>query len=327
VVSERRAGCWDRFRQRSEEASRSQPAALANENVHPARRAANFDDLVDKRNVPKQTNHESVVPFNDEKPEDAGHGRRSRKRPRAKKRNKPNDVGDGKDSHRRDPSHERLPRKLSVSPKGEADYGRNFDQAGRLTPPDGRRDYGDRRFDCKGGSKRRSKGDHYHESSYYSRKLDGSMSPLDGLCRQPSPPRRRKAAVAQGKNEASSQSIVAGEKFRERKEPPQSAAFVHPDRMALVTPEPEPSPPTRPQARSEALPTVEARRKQSASSNHALSANDGHQWSSTNDDKSNGKGRGSGESKGRNGTGGRGGRGSNRNVYRGGRGRGSSSEE
>jgi hypothetical protein len=327
VVSERRAGYWDRFRQRSEEVSRSQPAAPANEHVHPARRAANFDDFVDKRNVPKQTNDESVAPFDDEKPKDEGHGRRPRKRPRAKKRNKPNDVGDGKDSHRRDPSHERLPRKLSVSPRGEADYERTFDQTGRLTPPDGRRDYGDRRFDGKGGSKRRGKVDHYHESSYYSRKLDGSMSPLDDLHRQLSPPRRRKAAVAQGKNEASSQSIAAREKFRERKEPPHSAAFVHPDRMALVTPEPEPSPPTRPQARSEALPTVEARRKQLASSNHALSANDGHQWSSTSDDKSNGKGRGRGEGKGRNGMGGRGGRGGNRNVYRGGRGRGGSSEE
>ncbi|KAI4910261.1 hypothetical protein J4E90_007694 [Alternaria incomplexa] len=182
--SEREGGYWDRFRQRSEEASLARPAAHVEENIHPSRRAANFDDI-DKGIIQQKANDDAVASFHDRNSEDGAHSKQSRKRPHAQKRKKlakRGDVSDDEDNHRMESSYERHPQKPSDLSHDEADHERGFDQTDRFTPPhdprDGHLNFSHRSRVGTRGGKRREKGEHYHEAGYGSRDQKDSTPPF-----------------------------------------------------------------------------------------------------------------------------------------------------
>jgi hypothetical protein len=92
----------------------------------------------------------------------------------------------------------------------------------------------------------------------------------------------------------------------------QAPGYVHPNRMALVSPAREPARDSRPQGRNknERPAASEDRRKPRTERKTVLSAADGHQWASSGNDIARGPGRGRGRGRGRGGN------------HRGGRGRG-----
>ncbi len=211
-------------------------------------------------------------------------------------------------------TYEHLPRNSSMSSDGKVDNELISDHTG----PHGIRDFGHQGRAGRNGGTRRGKGDQYLEHSYDNHDLVGSVSPLDDQYQPFSPRHKAQVTAAQGKDEILPQAVGPRYNAGEREQPQHATAFVHPDRMSLVSPVPEANQPTRPQARNEALPTIDVKRKQPVSKNKALSANDGHQWANTGNNNSRGRGRGRGTGRDRGGS---------RNDYRGGRGRGDGPEK
>jgi hypothetical protein len=159
--------------------------------------------------------------------------------------------------------------KIIASSSGDTDHERAVvDRSGRTLP---------RGTDIIGGS--------YRGSGYVSRERGG-------MFREPyrrSPPRAGERGFAPGDMHQRAYP-------RDTKEAQgEATAYIHPSRMALVSPAPEPARDSRPQERNkiERPPAQDdSRTRRDAERTSRLTAADGHQWANTGNDDTRGRGRG-----------------------------------
>ena len=158
----------------------------------------------------------------------------------------------------------------SASPNDEAEHEpTRADRCGRILPRD---------MDLREDSCRRPSLDGRERDSSFDDPY--RRSPARGGERDFTPGSRRQRADSRDRKEAQGGAL-------------QASSYIHPSRMALVSPAPEPVRDSKPQERkkNERPDALENRAQPSAGKKTVLSAADGHQWANSGGDNSRGRGR------------------------------------